>query len=236
MTSEKMHDKLRKLKAMADSAKKIGNEAEAQAFAEMLTKLMAAHNVEFTDVEWEREKQVEATKLVFKTGKKKLYPWEICLARIIAHGNFCEMIIYGNLGFQFVGFQNAVEATLETMKYLHPAAKRIAQAEYDKKYNALYAAKMNCEILRGYRKDFLLGFVDRLKERYDELAEKLRSASAGCAMIRLTDAFVIAKKAVQEMKGLKQVQTRIPVTANRFAYAEGRAKANEMNVGGPALK
>ena len=54
---EKLIDKLKKIKAHADSAEKIGNEEEAYAFAAMLQKLLAKHNLDMSQIEWEEKKQ-----------------------------------------------------------------------------------------------------------------------------------------------------------------------------------
>jgi hypothetical protein len=238
MTTEKTHEKLRKLKAMADSAKKIGNEAEAQAFAEMLTKLMAAHNVEMSDVEWEQERKLEAVELEYCLGKSKVMLWEARLASIVAEGNFCRVLLRRNWSATFVVFVGLavnVEAALQTMAYLHPAAKRIAQNEYDKKYNALLAAHADKHCMLGYRKDFLLGFVSRLHQRYTELRESMRSAAAGCAIIRLTDALTVANQAMEKKSLRKGTQYQSGNISNTQAYMDGKRKADEMNVGGPSL-
>jgi len=59
MTQEKILEKLGKIKAHMESAKEIGNEEEAQAFAAMLQNLLLKHKLEMTDVQYAREMQDE---------------------------------------------------------------------------------------------------------------------------------------------------------------------------------
>jgi Protein of unknown function (DUF2786) len=238
----KATDKARKIKAMADSASKIGNEAEAQAFAAKLTQMMAEHNLGFSDLEWEEERKVVATKACYEVGKTKIMGWESLLASIIAEGN--SVGIYIQTGytmgghkysaqFVFVGLETNVTAALKTMEYLHPAAKRIAHVEYNKKYDALYAAKADRSCMKGYEGDFLLGFVVRLRERYNELRESMRTTSC-TALVRLSDALTVAKSALEEMN-LRKGSKRDTSVTNFSAYADGKKKANEMNIGGSSL-
>ena len=79
MTQEKILEKLGKIKAMADSAKEIGNEAEAQAFAAMLQNLLLKHKLDMTDVQYGVHLQEEPVEqsfvgggIIYKNGKQVL--------------------------------------------------------------------------------------------------------------------------------------------------------------------
>ena len=51
MTRDKMIDRIQKLLAHADSAKKLGNEEEAQAFAAKVNELLLKHKLSMSSVE-----------------------------------------------------------------------------------------------------------------------------------------------------------------------------------------
>src|SRR4051812_11592634 len=59
MTTEKIVEKLAKIKAHADSAKAIGNEQEAQAFAGMLQQMLLKHKLEMSDLDYRKEMESE---------------------------------------------------------------------------------------------------------------------------------------------------------------------------------
>ena len=59
MTDGKILEKLGKIKNHMESAKEIGNEAEAQAFAAMLQTLLLKHKLSLTDVEYASEMKDE---------------------------------------------------------------------------------------------------------------------------------------------------------------------------------
>lgn len=59
MTQEAILEKLAKIKRHADSAKEIGNEAEAQAFATMLQNLLLRHKLDMSDIDYAKEMQSE---------------------------------------------------------------------------------------------------------------------------------------------------------------------------------
>jgi hypothetical protein len=77
---EKILDKLGKIKAHMESAKEIGNEQEAEAFAGMLQQLLLKHKLEMTDIDYNREMQDEPiiqhtpeTVIVSREQKKRYY-------------------------------------------------------------------------------------------------------------------------------------------------------------------
>lgn len=232
---EKAVDRAKKIKAMADSAMKIGNEAEAQAFATKLQAMCAEHSISMSDLEWAEESATAVQVTWWQAGRvSRLSTWCILLAQTIAKANNCKIILAGGRGIHFIGTSEAAEAARSTMEYLHPAAARIAQAAYDKAYNALWCNHLDTSSVKGYKSGFLMGFITRLKERFEERAAALAAqfATHSTGLMRLSQSLRLAEDYIAKMEGLKQGSARRAPLMNGRGFADGKAKANEMNVGG----
>ena len=115
---EKIVDKIRKLKAHAESAETIGSEAEAQAFAAAMQRLMNEHTVTMTDIEfkeYERDEPVDEWNIDYSKYddikvKSSRIAWIERLASIVAKAYHCPdtryvKIITYHLGRSFVGLR-----------------------------------------------------------------------------------------------------------------------------------
>ncbi len=107
--TEKIIDKIRKLHAHAQSAEKIGSEAEAQAFAQMVNQLLNKHRLELTDIQFEERRKnepVEQAEINFREHgdtfrgkkvewkqKKVRVEWIERLAGIVARAHSCEILV-----------------------------------------------------------------------------------------------------------------------------------------------
>jgi hypothetical protein len=250
MTNAKLQERLAKLKAHAESAAKIGSEAEAQAFTMKLNEMLLANNMEMSDIEWEAEVKEKAVMQSFwasqctsipKWARKNHFEsWATDLAGIVAQFSGSRIMVStrGNsiIGIYFCGLEANVATAIETMKYLYPAAVMIAQRAYDKAYNELYLAKLDTRAVKGYRSSFLVGFTSRLRERFEEHAEAMRSKFAGCALMRISDALVVADKYIEESGStVSKVKMKRMDVSNRAGFVAGQKRANDMNIGGAVL-
>lgn len=250
MTNDKLHERLAKLKAHAESAAKIGSEAEAQAFATKLNQMLLEHGMEISDIEWESEVKEKAVHLDFfasrcteipKWARKDVFAtWACELALMVAEFSGCRVLVLGNTaskirGVVFIGLKLNAETALETMKYLYPAAVMIAQRAYDKEYNKLYLAKLNTDPVKGYRTSFLIGFVQRLRQRFKAHREEMRSQFTGTALVRISDALTVASAEVAKISDIKEVKLREDRVTNADGYRDGQKRANDMNIGGKQL-
>lgn len=94
-TIDKVIDKVQKLHAHAESAKKIGNEAEAQAFAAKVQELLTQYKLSMSDVEFARrddedpidQAEVNLTKHGFRTKQVRI-EWQEMLAAVIGRSSF----------------------------------------------------------------------------------------------------------------------------------------------------
>ena len=106
-TQEKVIDKIRKLNAMAEGAGKIGNRAEAEAFATKVQEMLLTHKLTMSDVEnFQQDLDdsfgTEITK--DEITKKKRMWWSEQLAKVVAESHFCKIMVHmNNDNITFVG-------------------------------------------------------------------------------------------------------------------------------------
>lgn len=150
MTEDRVLDKLQKIKAHADSAAKIGNEAEAQAFAEMLQRLLLKHNLEMSDLEFERHEREEPVieHLVDWTtygleNKLARSAWEQRLASVVARAHFCRIMVQpGSNRVTFVGRKSDIAVAEYLTVVLVRSARRIADQAYNDMVNEGWREKV----------------------------------------------------------------------------------------------
>lgn len=244
--TEKIIDKLKKVKAMADGAKAIGNEHEAQAFAEMFEKLLTHHKLNLSDIDFEQLEQeepvqdnyIDFTKHPDFKVKKAPVQWQSILAQIVAKAHYCDIVRFtGTNKFYIVGRKSDAEVAEYAIITLIRAAAKIAQVEHGKFYRKCFN-EGRLHLAAGYRDAFLAAFINRLKERYDALKAQ-HSGETSTALVRIDR----ERKAVQDyMKAQREAgETRALISRKRWTdNAEGRRRGREMadsvNLGGKAIK
>lgn len=238
MTDEKIIDKLKKLKAMADGAGKVGNEAEAQAFAAMVQTLLAKHKLDASDIEWEQQQLEELVKIVADPTdhRTKIQEWEVFLAQAVAKASSCRPLVSTTspksktiFRIWFYGTRTDATAAQEAYLYLLKAAKHLAEREY---VTYFYKCKDEGDVTRarGYKGSWLLGFVSRLTTRYKENQQVIISAAAGTALIRLSQSLVRVDEAIKDNFKGKVVVTDVPDIKNLNGFKHGQAAANRVTL------
>ena len=234
MTQEKIIETVKKLHAHSKSAEQIGSEEEAQAFATKVQELLMKYNLSMSDIEWEQEINLEATIVEWHWPKySKLSTWNKVLAGMIANAHQCQTM-FNDYYIWFCGLEQNAKVCKETMDYMAWAAYNISERAYTKKYNE-YSKEGKTWRLKDYKKSFLLGFISRLRERYREYEEKIRSefSSHSTALVRLSKSLQLAKDFVD--KNAKK--TVLNMSANNVGgYYDGKKKADEVNIEGPSLR
>lgn len=242
-------EKIRKLKKLfehSDSAKNLGSEAEAQAFAEMAQKLLVEYKIDTSELSEEEEEQ-ELRKICrvrprYSYGKKdpgirfrsRRIEWLVHLAIMVADAHFCRVVVIkGTSTVDMAGRRHDAETAAEVYEQLVEAAERIADKEY-----ARYFYKMRDEGLerkaRGYRGSFLLGFCSRIGQKYRE------------HMAALKEYYAHDQKALEILKGygkdieeffdqdptigMKDEDRRSLKVANLAGWSHGRDQADRMEL------
>jgi len=243
--TEKVLDKLKKIQAMADGAKAIGNEAEAQAFAEAFQRMLTQHKLSLSDVEFHNldkdepvaEWPIDYRKYPEFDTKRSAVQWESILAQIIADAQHCQIIRYtGTNRLILVGRQSDAEVAEYTIMTLLRAANTISRREYGAFYRKCMAEDGHPRKARGYRDAFLLGFINGLKERYDKARNGDGSSMALVRIAREKKAVADFMAAKKEAGDLKSLQSRKQWEMNIHGSRRGREVAAEVDIDGKAVK
>lgn len=242
----KIIDKVKKLHLHATSAKNIGSEAEAQAFAATMQRLMSEHKILMSEVEHAQLDEKDPVDKILWNGdvprgggkrerSTKRVEWTETLAIVVAKAHYCKIILLArSSGLYFCGRESDRVACLETFTYLADCAAEIADKAYRKAYAAHQRGEGPWE--RGFHRSFLLGFATRLDERYQqEMADmKAKWAASGNALMRLTDALTpvtawIAQRSGKGKSFRKSGHAGVGAK-NRNAWELGRRAADDLKL------
>jgi hypothetical protein len=238
---ERVIDKLKKLRAMAESAERIGSEAEAQAFAAMAQEMLANHKIEMSELELETldaEEPVMRFEIDYSQDpdfefKKRRIEWSEKLAGIIAHAHFCQIIVHwGGNTVSLVGRRSDVEVSEFMIITLTRILRRMTNKAYADYYNKCLKEDGHPRRARGYKEGYLKGFIIRLAERYD--AEKRAMTQQSTALVRLNNAasqvedFMKELRERGETKNAHALATRDRVS--RVGYFDGRSAAEKVQL------
>lgn len=260
MTQDTVLEKLGKIKAHMESAKQIGNEAEAQAFAEMLQKLLLKHKLEMTDIEYSSAMKDEPiiekwpeTEYVWNkqnTNRKRVYKdfpdmevvdrrreWAEQLANIVANAYSCRiLVVTGRSIIVFVGHKsNTAMAEYLFLMMLRTAEHLSANAAkswraQQRKENGGAGATQ-----KGYRESWLSGFCSRIYTRLKEVRESFNNPTQSTALVRVNKEAIAVRNYMDEKfkdsKGASLSKRRSHY--NSDGYGDGVSAANKINLNSP---
>lgn len=170
---DKLVDRIRKMHAKAESAKQLGNEAEAFAFASAVSKLLLKHNLEMTDVEAAIQEQQDPVKAHYfrpddfgLPKKKTRVLWSELLAHVVADAHMCGILpVHKSNQILIIGSRSNRQACEFMIVFLTRYAIEHSEKDYVKEfYRCLNAGDV--KQARGYKAGWLMGFVTRLATRY----------------------------------------------------------------------
>lgn len=247
--TEKIIDKIRKLHAHAESAKNIGSEAEAQAFAQMVNRLLNQHRLELTDIQFEEQRKNEPVseaeidfrkygdtyrgKKVEWREKRQRIDWIEKLAAIVAKAHSCQiMVIERSSRLFLVGTETNRQIVEYIFITLMRAAEKLSWDEYAK-YFYKCRDEGNVTRARGFRHAWLIGFIYRIGERFEEEKAKMNQDKTGTALIRYDRERMDIQNYLKNKKNAKA----LPMKAihNEAGILAGQKKANEMNLDANAV-
>lgn len=240
MTTEKILDKLAKLKAARDGEAKIGNQAAAEAFAEAINRLLIQHELSEADIQMPAEQDPIVEHFVtpmmmkehgVKYGRSRI-GWQEALASLVARAHLCRLLVHpGSNAVTFVGTKAHVTVAEYAFLVLVAAADRMSiQARHEWWRDVHGGAHVESN---GFRASWLSGFVRRIGERFEEArrAEVIAAAvGESTALMCLNKALVRAGDYIDEKYKKKSAPTKIG-GANMDGYRAGRAAADKMKLG-----
>jgi hypothetical protein len=257
-TQDRLLDKLQKIRAMAEGAKAIGSEAEAQAFADMLNDLLIKHKLEMSDLEFERldeeepverepwQEGVARRQQLDEAGvkhRKTRVDWMERLASTIARAHHCRIIVHsGSSMVSLVGRRSDRAVATYMIVTLTRAAQDLARKELQKYRWEVYKTDGHCKRAQGFHAAFLRSFVLRLMERFDELTRQRTEAngSGSTALVRInreqqaTDDFMKALRDKKETSNANQL--RRLVEHHGEGVKRGRQLADGVGLEGKAIE
>ena len=235
---EKLLDKLAKIQAHAESAKKIGSEAEAEAFAAMLQQLMLKHKIAMTDIQFanlDKDEPICRHEMDYRKGgvpsKKARSAWQEELALIVAQAHFCRILVKSRTNrVTMVGRESDCAVAEYTFMVLTRAITQLSNKSYDQFY---YQCEKTGEthLAAGYKRSFIDAFVTRLAQRFYEEKEQTENTSS-TALVRIQTADL----AIQEHMRKRYTHTANSLSMNtqfnREGVRQGRDAANNVNLHG----
>jgi hypothetical protein len=254
---DRLLDKLQKIKAMAEGAKVIGSEAEAQAFADMLNRLLTEHKLEMSDLEFEKLDEAEPVeretlhetmareKRLREAGvrtRKVRVDWMERLASTIARAHHCRIIVLpGSSMVSLVGRRSDRAVAEYMIVTLTRAAEGLAEKELGKYRWEVYKRDGKTEAAAGFKRAFLRSFVLRLMERFDELRRQRTEASDGSmALMRIDHEQKAADDFMQKLRDDKATQSapglRRQVEHHGEGVRRGRTMADGVGLEGKAIE
>ncbi len=234
--------KLKKLRAKAESVKEVSTEAEANAFTDMIQKLLTEHKIdeaELTPEELEDLDPIVRISPDYRASgikvRQKQIPWLIDLARLVAYGHYCELLtVPSSTHVVFVGRKNSAQTAADVYVGLVKVAEDLADKEY---VNYFYKCKAEGKVenARGYRTSFLVGFCGRIGHRYFEYAQALEeyyaSDKKALTVIRNSRREVRDWVVAQGIPTAKK-SVQLPGATNAAGWKHGRSKADQIDLSG----
>lgn len=255
MEKEKLLEKLQKIKNMAEGAKKIGNEAEAQAFAAMLQQLLLKHKLDMTDIEYAAEMKdepiVEQRAEYIRINGKRVYKdfpdveiverrrlWAEQLAAVIASAYASRILVSEGWSIiTFVGHRSNVAICeflfLTLLRSADKMSTTAAKSFRAKQRRENGGAGMTD---RGFRESWLEGFVTRIAQRLTEERNQFGKAEQQCtALVRVNKEALAVKNYVEEKHTKMAKEIGRARNFNHNGYLEGKKAADNMNIKGNAM-
>ena len=241
MTTEKVLDKLAKLKAARDGEAALGNSAAAEAFAGMINRLLLSHELSETDIPLSADQDPILERMVnpadhgYKRVKTRI-AWQENLASVVAYAHLCKILVHpGSNLVTFVGTRSHVEIAEYAFVTLLRAAEKMAY-EALAKYWRENRHKPDFES-GNYRAAWLRGFIGRIAERFREIrnTEVAAATSSSTALVRLNQALVRANDYIKDRYKSKASAVR-QRSGSYEGMLEGRKAANNMDLGRRGVK
>jgi hypothetical protein len=236
VTEERLIEKLRKIKAMAEGAKAIGSMQEAEAFAAMLQQLMLRHKIDMTDVEFaETEKDEPIGKHVvdwqeMKYGNRRI-GWIEQLAHVVSRAYFCRFLVCtGSSRITLVGRKTDTEVAEFMLVTLVRSAERLVRQEYQR-----YRKENPGADTKGFQVSFMHAFAQRLRQRFAE--ERAKAAPTNSmALVRVDKADNAVVQYMNDNYRRKANGIGESTRGNVAGAQRGRAMADAMNLQANAIK
>lgn len=246
MAPDKIIDKIQKLKRHAESAEAIGNEAEAQAFAEAFQRLMLEHKVHMTDIEFQKMEveepvghhPIDYRKYPDLKVRQVRIEWIEKLAVAVAEAHFCHVTMDRNTTrFTLIGRAQDAAVAEYMIVTLQRAAESLAKKAHTSYLWECYKVDRNCKRAKGFKESYLRSFVMRIIQRYHD--ERNRHTGQH-ALVRINKSALAVKSFMDALRAQGAVKNAKALARNNPSWngegvRRGTAAANAINLDGKAI-
>lgn len=186
---DKIKDKLRKLIAKQESAEKLGNLAEAEAFASKISELMMEYQIELHELQTESAQNIDIDHTIFFTSDltaRNESDWIRRLYNACAIGANCKVLYHkGNLyTITIVGDEMSIETLHFMVAQLSVKLRTLARSTY-----TIYKKEGKTFDKRNtFIRSFLKGAPFGIKEQLESQRENYRKQEQTAGIVLASDA------------------------------------------------
>jgi hypothetical protein len=206
-------DTLQKLITHEQSARAIGNEAEASAFAAKIQSLLFRHNLSMSDIRVTEEREESVDESLIDARDR----WRAVLLGGVAKSMFCRTLKAGTVR-HIVGTETNRTAAISLYNFLASTGHGLAQEAFRD---------------RSLRNSYLLGFASAIYRRLENEAKALTSQAS-----QTGNALVYVQKNESALTGfieskygrIQNARKSRPSRVNSSAYAAGQAQGNRVSL------
>lgn len=241
MTREKLLDRIAKLRRHAESARAIGNEAEAEAFVAKMTAILAEHKLSMDEVDLREQDAVDPLGWdTYRFDREDFNPdrrsrpkrpviWMDMLARAATRLNFCKAINTKHgpyIAMIFIGRKSDVDRA----KWLYTVLGRTGITLAKRAYGH---ARRRGDRTRGYFRTFLFAYAKKILERVDAERRRVEDAAAdrATALVRIQNE---AERFTNEMFKTTPGK-KVAIAVNDGAYVAGRKAGEAARLGATGI-
>lgn len=225
----KVMDRLQKLVAMEESARQIGSQAEADAFAQKVAELLTANRLSRADVRARENVAQPKIDSTYVRISKKLDRWQVLLAQSICHMTGCGVLFSGNAAaLMFVGIEEdraeaeRMWARFETLG-LALGGKESTKAKPEVVARQVRIWGEGCfgrqsQAMKEWRSSWYLGFADAIGSKIRaEVSKRMQEAAGTTALVWVN------KNALAVQEKTKELATGKPKVVNPYKYGNADA-------------
>lgn len=230
-------ERIKKLKAHAESAKSLGSLEEAESFMLKVTELLQEYNISLHEVESHQTEEKDKFKnwqyseWISFYDKHQGWQWKKELMSVICRYNFTSYTFSSmTKRLQVYGHMENVDTTVWLYHYLEIGLYNLAEETYQKELNKKSGEeRRHFSKVYAYRfkRDFLLGAVSGFDT---QLFEQQRANN------KVTDVIIYNNKALDEYLGKTRPNIRYvdpkPLPDVGFGYSKGYEAGKSFKIGG----
>jgi mannitol/fructose-specific phosphotransferase system IIA component len=217
MSSTKIIALIAKLKAHEESARNIGNQEEAEAFAAKVAELLTAHKLSMSEVEFKAQDQDNP---IGKTYSPKAGDVAgISLAQALAKHFYCRVLYAsGTHEVVFVGRAVDRETCDYTFKFLRSVSRMLSKKEWKARYSGSGMQWNKGQEGIRWHKSFQMGFVAGIASKLQNQADAVHASVESTALM-LRDQLAVKEYANQLSRG--KAHSRKSASTDYEAYYKG---------------